>query len=79
MAQKLRWRHIVIGTLRSWLHGDERGFRSRRHRVHSSGDDNDPPPPGEHAGLHRYHADGAGDPVDLHLDVRVIICEAFVR
>ncbi len=60
------------------MHGDERGFRSRRHRLHSSGDYKDPPPPGEDAGLHRYHADGAGVPVNLSLDARVIICEALV-
>jgi hypothetical protein len=51
----MMWRHVIISTRRSWLHGDQRGFRSRGHRIHSSGDYQDPPPPGEHAGLLRYH------------------------
>jgi hypothetical protein len=49
------WRHVIVNTLGTWLHGDERGFRSRKHRIHSAGDYRDPPPPGEHAGLHEYH------------------------
>ena len=51
----MMWRHVIISTRRSWLHGDERGFRSRGHRIHSSGDYKNPPPPGEHEGLLRYH------------------------
>ena len=46
------WYHIIINTHRSWLPGDERGFRSRNHRKHSRGDYKNPPPPGEHRGLH---------------------------
>lgn len=49
------WRHVIINTRGTWLHGDARGFRSRKHRIHSSGDYRNPPPPGEHAGLHDYH------------------------
>jgi REP element-mobilizing transposase RayT len=49
------WRHVIISTRRSWLHGDKRGFRSRGHRIHSSGDYKAPPPDGEHAGLLAYH------------------------
>jgi REP element-mobilizing transposase RayT len=41
-------------TYGAWLHGDPRGFRDRFHRIHSSGDYKNPPPKGEHAGLHRY-------------------------
>jgi len=58
----MMWRHVVLGTRRSWLHGDGRGFRSRGHRIHSSGDYRDPPPEGEHAGLRAYHEKRAKGP-----------------
>ncbi len=45
----------MIGTYCSWLPGDERGFRSKHHKIHSSGDYKHPPPPDEHAGLGTYH------------------------
>jgi REP element-mobilizing transposase RayT len=51
----LQWWHVIISTLNSWLPGDPRGFRSRGHKIHSSGDYKNPPPQGEHAGLHRYY------------------------
>jgi hypothetical protein len=37
-----------------WLPGDERGWRSRDHKVHSSGDYRHPPPAGEHDGLRTW-------------------------
>jgi len=61
-APNLMWRHVIISTRRSWLHGDERGFRSRGHRIHSSGDYKNPPPAGEHAGLEDYHLSRAKAP-----------------
>ncbi|MEM9415587.1 MAG: hypothetical protein AAGA29_08950 [Planctomycetota bacterium] len=48
------WYHLVLHTHGSWLHGDPRGFRTRKHRIHSSGDYKNPPPRGEHAKLHAY-------------------------
>ena len=48
------WYHVTINTVGSWLPGDPRGFRSRGHRIHSSGDYKSPPPPGEHEGLFAY-------------------------
>ena len=50
------WWHNILSTYGSWLPGNPRGFRSRKHRIHSSGDYKNPPPPGEHAGLHQYHS-----------------------
>src|SRR5947207_10093448 len=47
------WIHVVVGTYRSWDFGDERGFRSRKHRIHSSGDYKNPPPKREHEGLRK--------------------------
>jgi hypothetical protein len=45
----MAWRHLVIFTHNSWLPGDPRGFRSQNHKILSSGDYKNPPPPGEHA------------------------------
>ena len=50
----MMWRHVILSTRRSWLHGDPRGFRSRKHRIHSSGDYRNPPRAGEHSGLLDY-------------------------
>lgn len=47
------WWHLILNARGSWLTGDPRGFRSRNHRKHSTGDYINPPPAGEHAGLHR--------------------------
>lgn len=47
------WYHIIFNTRGSWLTGDPRGFRSRNHRRHSDGDYQNPPPPGQHSGLHK--------------------------
>jgi len=45
------WRHVILSTYGSWLPGDKRGFRTRRHREHVEGDYKSPPPPGEHGRL----------------------------
>jgi hypothetical protein len=73
------WRHVIINTHCSWLHGSPRGFRSRRHRIHSSGDYKHPPPTGEHAGLYRYHLERSGEPVDIEVTLRERMGDAFVR
>jgi hypothetical protein len=49
-----KWRHIIINSKGSWLHGDPRGFRHRGHRIHSSGNYKKPPPAGEHFKLLGY-------------------------
>ena len=76
-----RWRHVIVNTHRSWLHGDPRGFRSRRHRIHSSGDYQNPPPKGEHAGLHEYHKGQAAVEVEVEIDEawRPVACGVHVR
>ncbi len=48
------WAHVTFSAYGHWLPGDERGFRDRDHRIHSSGDYKNPPPPEEHTGLRRY-------------------------
>jgi hypothetical protein len=72
-----RWRHVVISTLNSWLPGDPRGFRSVDHKIHSSGDYKNPPPSGEHAGLHRYSKAMSGAPVIIPRDQRQVIAESI--
>ena len=69
----------MVNTCCTWLHGDERGFRSRGHRIHSSGDYRNPPPSDEHAGLRGYHERGSRDPVRFDLAIRILILGAFVR
>lgn len=74
-----KWRHVIINTRYSWLHGDERGFRSRGHRIHSSGDYRHRPPKGEHEGLQGYRIGKArGAEVHLANDLRPIIARALI-
>ena len=67
------WRHVVLSTLYSWLPGDPRGFRTVDHKIHSSGDYKNPPPEGEHAGLHRYSKEISGDAVVIPREQRETI------
>ena len=74
-----QWRHIIISTHRSWLHSSPRGFRTRWHRIHSSGDYKNPPPPKEHQGLHEYQLKRAKGPrVEVPADLRLELCHIIV-
>jgi len=73
------WRHVIINTRGTWLHGDPRGFRNRKHRIHSSGDYRNPPPRGEHAALHEYHKHRSADEIHIGRDERAIIGREIVR
>jgi len=77
--QGMCWRHIVISTLNSWLPGDERGFRSRGGKIHSSGDYKNPPPKGEHAGLHRHSQRISSEPIVIPKFLRQSIGEALIE
>ena len=67
------WRHVIVSTHNAWLPGDARGWRSRDHRLHLSGDYRNPPPKREHAGLRRYARSINGPPVAVPCSVRPII------
>ena len=69
----------MINTRCSWLPGDERGFRSRDHRIHSSGDYKNPPPEDEHEGLREYNEEQSGDPIVIPPDLRPVIGKAIVK
>jgi len=71
------WRHVTISTLNSWLPGDPRGWRSRRHRRHSSGDYRSPPPDGEHAGLHERARRISGEVGVIAPELRAVIGESI--
>jgi len=73
-----QWHHIILNTRGSWLHGDPRGFRSRRHRKHSSGDYKSPPPTGEHAGLHRLIKSQSRAAIRLPRDLWPTIGQAII-
>ena len=70
---------LVINTISTWLHGDERGFRSRGHRIHSSGDYKHRPPKGEHAELHRYMKRRSRKELHIPRECRPIIGRAIIR
>jgi hypothetical protein len=46
-----KWFHCMGNTYGTWLPGDERGWRSWRHREHCEGDYKNPPREGAHAEL----------------------------
>jgi hypothetical protein len=77
-APGMLWRHVIISTWNSWLPGDPRGFRTEEHKIHSSGDYRNPPPPGEHAGLHEYSERLSDDAVVLPWELRAVVGRRFV-
>jgi len=72
------WRFVTINTHSSWLPGDERGFRNRDHRIHSSGDYKNPPPKDEHAGLRKFNQDNSTQMVKISKLLRSIIGLAII-
>jgi len=74
-----RWYHIIINTRGSWLPGDPRGFRSRNHRRHSDGDYKNPPPAGQHAGLHKHIRERSRPPVKLPIDLYPIVGKSILE
>lgn len=73
------WQHVIFGTRGSWLPGDPRGWRSRGHKRHSSGDYRNPPPTGEHQGLYQYSKQHRPDAVVIPRDLRAAVGTAFLE
>lgn len=46
------WYHCMSSTYGTWLPGDPRGFRTRKHREHVQGDYKTPPPQGKYDERH---------------------------
>ncbi len=69
-APGTHWYHITFGTHGSWLPGDPRGFRTKHHKIHSSGHHRNPPPPGEHKQL--LHFSKQLSPSAIHLPNRLL-------
>ncbi|MHB1156080.1 MAG: hypothetical protein ACYC26_04495 [Phycisphaerales bacterium] len=74
-----RWRLVTISTKRSWLPGDPRGWRSRDHKRHSSGDYKHRPPSGEHEGLYDYWKSRCGEGITLPAHPRSIVGQAIIQ
>lgn len=73
-----QWWHVIISTYNSWLPGDARGFRSRDHKIHSSGDYKAPPPKEEHEGLRKYHEQKADEPVVIPEEAKETVGRAIL-
>jgi len=72
------WRHIMINTKNTWLHGDARGFRSRNRDIRSSGDCKRRPPPEEYRKLREHFERVAGPEVHLEWNLRSIVGVAML-
>ena len=74
----LHWYHAQIRCFGQWLPGDERGFRHRGHRIHSSGDYKHRPPQDEHDGLRRHTKQQmTQDPVTFIPRLRPVVLECI--
>ena len=71
------WWHLILNTRGSWMPGDPRGFRNRKHRIHSSGDYQTPLPVGEHGGLYHYTRQRSSNPVVLPEVIRPVVVQAI--
>jgi len=74
------WYHVTGGTYGTWLRGDRRGWRDRKHRTHVDGDYKNPPPPGTYDALleHVRHS-MSRPPVRLSPERRRIAGQAMVQ
>lgn len=75
-----KWFHITFSTYGTWLPGDPRGFRTYKHKRHSSGDYRHRPPEGEHSGLRKLaQTRMRTNPITLTLKQRKICGLAIVK
>ena len=72
------WYHCMSNTYGTWLPGDPRGFRTRKHREHIEGDYKCPPPKGKYENQHdRAKRLLKRDPVILIPRARPIVVDAI--
>ena len=73
------WYHCMSNTYGTWLPGDPRGFRTRKHREHVDGDYKNPPAKGKYNSRHEQGKRLLKrDPVILSPDARRACVEAMV-
>lgn len=73
-----KWFHVILSTYGSWLPGDPRGFRTRKHKLHVEGDYKNPPPPDAFQGLQQSARNAMKrDSVTLGPDHKVIVSNAL--
>ena len=74
------WYHVDCHTYGTWLPGDPRGWREKRHRKHVTGDYHNPPPKGTGDLMHqRAHQALKQAPVHLDRSQREIAGRALVE
>lgn len=75
------WYHVMGNTRGTWPPGDERGWRSYKHREHCDGDYKNPPPPDPRNAkkLQRATALMKHPPVHLNVAERAIVCIAMAE
>ena len=79
-AARDNWIHCTGSTYGSWLRGDPRGWRERRHREHVQGDYRNPPSAGTYDELfERSKALMKRPGVVLNWDARVAACRKMVE
>ena len=73
------WRHVIINTKCTWLHGSPKGFRSRNPEIRSSGDYKNPPPKGEYEKLYKYFKKVAGPEVHIPMECLATMGQAMLQ
>lgn len=72
------WCHCMANTYGTWLPGDPRGFRTRKHREHVEGDYKSPPPEGVYEDRHRVAKERMSrDAVILPPEARALAVESI--
>jgi len=73
------WYHCMSNTYGTWLPGDPRGFRTRKHCEHVEGDYKNPPPVGKYDDRHERAKQSLNrEPVILSPDARRVCVDAMV-
>ena len=73
------WAHVISSFHGQWLPGDERGFRNRGHRIHSTGAVERSAPIWEHRGLRQRLAHCRDNAIVLTPDQGAVVGEALIE